>query len=66
MFDIGSQKKVASFHLHDVTYASVEVVTPSHLGGDVFIRKYITWPLAMGSTSHEGCPVPFTLCDICN
>ena len=46
-------QNVAQCPLHHVTYA---VTTSKGLRGDAFTRKYILWPLTLGSRSHKMLP----------
>ena len=47
--------KCCKVPLHHVAYSATkfEVATSNRLGGDIFTRKYIIWPLTLGSRSHE-------------
>ena len=49
---------VAQCPLHHVSYAPTEfeVTTSKGLGGDAFTRKFIIWPLTLGSRSHKMLP----------
>ena len=68
-FDLGVKvtRNVAQYPWHHVTYAQAkfEVAASKSLLGDAFTRKYIIWPLTLGSRSHEIHPVPSTSCDLC-
>ena len=51
-------QNVAQYPPHHVTCSATkfEVATSNGLGGDTFTRKYIIWPLTLGSRSHKMLP----------
>ena len=60
-FVVKVTQNVAQCPLHHVTYAPTEFeVTTSYGLGDAFTRKFIIWPLTLGSRSHK--LLPSTLC----